>query len=201
MRYKSQMSNEEYITREQMNIVINSQRLWLQLVFAIRSLLFTVLRDPERTESAANQLYGVVSNSFYNYLRFFYGPSAAQQFANLLSAYLTSIWRIFDEIVSTGYDQASDSNTAALYRNAEQIAVYLAGLNVYWSEEQWKSFFSQLTQLVIQEAITLAAKDFNGEYQLYQRIVDLAILMGDYMARGIIASSSVSSPPSEPPRS
>lgn len=189
------MPNEEYITREQMNIVINSQRLWLQLVFAIRSLLFTVLRDQERTESAVNQLYGVVSNSFYAYLRFFYGPAAAQQFANMFSSYITSMWRVFEEIASSGYNQASDSNTVALYNNADQMAVFLAGLNVYWSEEQWKSFFNQLTQLVIQEAIALATRDFNGEYQLFQRIVDLAILMGDYMARGIIASSSFPAAP------
>jgi hypothetical protein len=180
-----------------MNIIINSQRLWLQLVFSIRSLLLTVLRDPERTESAANQLYGVVSNSFYSYLRFFYGPAAAQQFANMLSSYITSMWRVFEEIGSNSYDQTPDSNTAALYNNADQLAAYLAGLNVYWSEEQWKSFFNQLTQLLIQEAVTLATKDFNGEYQLFQRIVDLATLMGDYMARGIIASSSVTAAPQE----
>lgn len=173
-----------------MNIIMNSQRLWLQLVFAIRSLMLTVLRDPERTESAANQLYGVVS-SFYTYLRFFYGPAAAQQLSNYLTDYITSLWRVFEEIVSTGNDQVSDSNTAALYRNADQVAVFLSGLNVYWSEEQWKSFINQLTQLEIQEALALATKDFNGEYQLYQRIVDLAILMGDYMSRGIMASAAV----------
>lgn len=195
MRYSRQMPDEEYITREQMNIIINSQRLWLQLVFGIRSLLLTVLRDPERTESAANQLYGVVSGSFYSYLRFFYGPADAQQFSNYLSDYITSLWRVFEEIASSSNDQISDSNTATLYKNAEQLAVFLAGLNVYWSEEQWTSFLNQLTQLEIQEALALATKDFNGEYQLYQRIVDLAILMGDYMARGIIASSSVQAPP------
>lgn len=195
MRYNKQMPTDEYITREQMNIIINSQRLWLQLVFSIRSLLLTVLRDPERTESAANQLYGVVSSSFYSYLRFFYGPAAAQQFSNMLSSYITSMWRVFEEIGSNSYDQAADSHTATLYSNADQLASYLAGLNVYWSEEQWKTFFNQLTQLLIQEAVALATKDFNGEYQLFQRTVDLAILMGDYMGRGIIASSSVTAAP------
>jgi hypothetical protein len=195
LRYNRQIPTEEYITKEQMNIIINSQRLWLQLVFGIRSLLLTVLRDPERTESAANQLYGVVSNSFYSYLRFFYGPAAAQQFVNILSDYITSMWRVFEEIGSNSYGQTPDSNTAALYNNADQLAAYLAGLNVYWSEEQWKSFFNQLTQLLIQEAVTLATKDFNGEYQIFQRIVDLSTLMGDYMARGIIASSSAPATP------
>lgn len=197
MRYSRQMPDQEYITREQMNVVINSQRLWLHLVFGIRSLLLAVLRDPERTESAANQLYEVVSGSFYSYLRFFYGPADAQQFSNYLSGYITSLWRVFEEIASGGNGQVSDSNTTALYKNAEQVAVFLAGLNIYWSEEQWKSFLNQLTQSVIQEALTLAAKDFGGEYQIFQRIADLAILMGDYMSRGIIASSS---PPASPQR-
>ncbi len=178
-----------------MNIIINSQKLWLQLAFAIRSLLLTVLRDPERTASAANQLYGVVTGSFYNYLRFFYGPATAQQFSNILSDYITSMWRVFDEIGSGSQDQTADSNTAALYDYADQIAVFLSGLNVYWSEEQWKSFLYQLTQLVIQEALALATKDFDGEYQIFQRIVNLTILMGDYMARGIMASTAVPASP------
>jgi hypothetical protein len=48
---------------------------------------------------------------------------------------------------------------------------------------------------VIQETLALATKDFDGEYQVFQRIVNLATLMGDYMARGIMASTAVPASP------
>jgi len=189
--YKRELSNETYLTQEQMNIIINSQRLWLQLAFTIRSLMITVMRDPERTPVVANQLYSVITNNFYNYFRFFYGPEIAQQFVNLISNYITHFWRLF-EALHTNNSEAINSNTSELYRSVDQIASFLASINVYWSEEQWRSFLYQFTRTKIEQALALATKDFDREYQLYRSIEDYAVLMGDYMARGIISRSTAS---------
>ena len=186
--------SEQYLTQEQMNIIINSQRLWLELAFTIRSLMMAVIRDPERTQSAAERLYNIVEINFYNYLRLFYGPDVAQQIINYLSNFITNMWRLF-EAISTNNTEEMNASTVKLYENADQAASYLASINIYWNEQQWKNFFYQAIRITIDEATTLAAKDFEKEYQIFNRLVDLATLTGDYMARGIISRSAPSSPP------
>lgn len=185
--------SEQYLTQEQMNIIINSQRLWLELAFTIRSLMIAVIRDPERTQSAANRLYNIVEINFYNYLRLFYGPDVAQQLVNYLSNFITNMWRLF-EAISTNNTEEMNSSVVKLYENADQASSYLASINIYWNEQQWKDFLYQSIRGTIDEATALASKDFEKEYQIFNRLADLATLMGDYMARGIISRSAPSSP-------
>jgi hypothetical protein len=184
---------DQYLTQEQMNIIINSQRLWLELAFTIRNLMMAVIRDPERTQSAANRLYNIVETNFYNYLRLFYGPDVAQQLVNYLSNFITYMWRLFEGI-STNNTEEMNSNVVKLYENADQVSSYLASINLYWNEQQWKDFLYQSIRVTIDEAMALASKDFEKEYQIFNRLSDLATLMGDYTARGIIARSAPSSP-------
>jgi hypothetical protein len=185
--------SEQYLTQEQMNIIINSQRLWLELAFTIRSLMMAVIRDPERTQSAANRLYNIVEINFYNYLRLFYGPDVAQQLVNYLSNFITNMWRLF-EAISTNNTEEMNSSVVKLYENADQASSYLASINIYWNEQQWKDFLYQSIRVTIDEAMALASKDFEKEYQIFNRLADLATLMGDYTARGIISRSAPSSP-------
>ena len=189
----NRLTDEPYLTQEQMNIIINSQRLWLQLAFAIRSLLFSVLRDPDRTQASANQLFNIVAVRFYDYFRLYYGIEVAQTVVNLLSAFITNMWRLFMGI-SANDSEMVNSSTAEIYRIADETASYLSSINLYWDENQWKEFLYQMIQTSIEQTLSLARQDFDREYRLFSRITDLAALTGNYMARGIIARSAVQTP-------
>jgi hypothetical protein len=103
------------------------------------------------------------------------------------------MWRLF-EAISTNNTEEMNSSTVKLYENADQASSYLASLNIYWNEQQWNAFLYQSIRITIDEAMALTAKDFEKEYQIFSRLVDLATLMGDYAARGIISRSAPSSP-------
>lgn len=185
---------EPYLTYEQMNIITNTQILWARLGFLIRDLMIAVFRDPDRVQSTVNQLYNFLTADFYNYFSFVFGSQIAQQFINYLSNFITDLWRLF-EAISTNNQEAVNSYTADIYEVADQLSTFLARINNYWSAAQWRSFFYQYIRTTIDEALALASKDFNKEYQLFEQLEKLTMLMGDYMARGIISRSST--PPTD----
>lgn len=178
---------EPCLTYEQMNIITNAQNLWLRLAFLIRDLMIAVFRDPDRVQSTADQLYNFLTADFYQFFSFVYGPQIAQQFTNYLTNAIADAWRIFEGI-ATNNQEAVNSSTVDLYKLADQSSAFLASINPHWSEDQWRSYFYQYIRISIDEALAFASNDFDKEYQLFGQEVKLALLMGDYMARGIIAS-------------
>lgn len=178
---------EPCLTYEQMNIITNTQNLWLRMGFLIRNLMIAVFRDPDRVQSTADQLYNFLTADFYHYFSFVYGPQIAQQFTNYLTNGISDIWRLFEGI-STNNQEAVNSATVDLYSIADQLSAFLASINPYWSADQWRSFFYQFNRTTIEEAMALASNDFTKEYQLFDQVEKLGLVMGDYMARGTIAS-------------
>lgn len=180
--------NRPVLTWEQMNTYISSQKLWLQLAYGIRSLMLSVLRDPERTQASANRLYNVVAHNFNDYFRFFYGPETAQRITNHLIIFITNMWGLFNAI-STNNTESVNVNAIELYKNADEASQYFASINPYWSAQQWRDYLHQHIRLTIQEAVALAGKEFDKEFDVLGQLEDLLTQIGDYMAAGVISKS------------
>ena len=82
-----------------------------------------------------------------------------------------------------------NNQTVQLYRSADELANFLARINVYFNADQWKNLFYQAARLAIDEAVSILNKDFGKEVQISDSMANLAMLMGNYMARGILAGS------------
>ncbi len=181
--------NQPVLTWEQMNTYISSQKLWLQLTYGIRSLMLSVLRDPERTQASANRLYNIVAHNFNDYFRFFYGPETAQRVTNYLIIFITNMWGIFNA-VSANNTEAVNANAIELYKNADEASQYFASINPHWSAQQWRNYLYQHIRITIQEAVTLAGKDFDKEFDVLSQLEDLSTQIGDYMAAGVISKNT-----------
>jgi hypothetical protein len=183
---KNEFYRDRFINQEQLNIILTMQRIWLELSFGLRSLLFSAVRDPERIQAAANQLYGYILRNFYEIFRQYYGLQVAQQIVNLLTDYVTDLWRIYDG-QSKNDTNTIDTFTASAYQRGDLISTFLSNINVYWLKDQWKDSLDHYTQLMIAQAVAVAQKDFDTEFQIYRQIADSSVLKGDYMARGVMA--------------
>ena len=179
-------ADSNFITFEQMSIIANSQRLWMQLAIWIRDLSYTVFRDSERKAITFNRLYQGVTMDFYNMISIFYGNEIAQQFLNLFSNFILNLWHVMESL-NENNQKAINTNTVQLYQSANVFAQFFSRINLYWDEAQWKSLLYQYIRMKIDNALAIAAKDFEREVVVFDRIQNLAILMGNYMARGIIA--------------
>jgi hypothetical protein len=158
--------------------------LWEQhvvwTVFAIKSIIESspyadlvvkrLLRNPKDFEAV---------------LRPIYGSEKAAKFSDLLTKHLV----IASELVQA----AKAGNTAAAndaekrwYANADEIAAFLAGINPYWSMEEWRQMLYEHLRLTKTEAVLWLNKDYEKAINIFDEIEKQALGMADYMTEGII---------------
>lgn len=115
----------------------------------------------------------------------FLGVELAEQFQSLLSMYLNHAQILVD--AQKNMDQEAMNNTvSALYRDADSMADFLASINPYWSKIQWQNLFYQLTEMGISEIVALFSENYVAELDLRDRMLKLGLVLGDYMASGVM---------------
>jgi len=117
-------------------------------------------------------------------LKPFYGDMAASRFASLLTDHLT----IAAELVKAA--KAGDSNAAAdaekrWYANADKIAAFLASINPFWSESEWRDMLHEHLALTKTEAVQILTKKYSESISTFDTIEKQALGMADTMAAGM----------------
>ena len=176
---------EYTVTYEQMNMLLMFQKLWSQISIWLRSVLFATLFNLPNRETVINEVFNTTL-SFYNIFRLFYGVNIATQFYNMLNRYVTTAWRLIEAFAENNQEDIN-ANTRQLYQIADEMAVFLAPLNIYWSENQWRYLLNQFTNLFIDEIITMLRGNYEQEIAIFHRLDDLTDIIGSYMARGIMS--------------
>lgn len=90
--------------------------------------------------------------------------------------------------------QLIDQSLRDWYNDAGVLAEFLAGMNVHWDATQWRSFLNQYIQVETEMIASVAAQDYVREIRIFDRMIDLASMMGSYMARGLIAQRPEAEP-------
>lgn len=178
----------EYLTYEQMNILINYQKLWSQFAMWMRNFIFSNLEDLDNLPATTKQLFDTIPLDFYNSFKMFYGPEISRQFLNVFSKFLESGLQLIN---AYKINDASRINSTAIqwYQSADELSAFLAKINIYWSKEQWVHLLYHYIGSVINEIIAIKSGEFENEINIYNNIDNLSDLLGSYMGRGIIARS------------
>jgi len=72
------------------------------------------------------------------------------------------------------------------YANADEIAVFLADINPYWTEKMWKEMMYEHLALTKDEAVDRINKFYAADILIYDKIQTEALNMADMMSEGII---------------
>ena len=190
MIYKAEQEspNESYITYDQMNIIIAFEKLWLKIAIWIRTYIRSVIYDTRDKNSVANYLI-TLPYEFYPIFSMFYGTTVAQNIVNLLVDFIKSAIEVV-EFMKYGENGLVNSSTIKWYQAADNLSTYLARINIYWDESQWKFLLYQYIKIKIDGINAIIQDDYEKEVELYNMVDNVVFLMGSYMARGIISSSS-----------
>lgn len=196
MKVKQELTDitgKPYITYEQMNILINFQKLWSQLALWMRTFVSHTLENSSDLSYVTTRLFEKVPLNFYNSFIIFYGVDTSRQFLTILTRFLSNVWKI-----ANGYsnkDSASiDSSTVTWYQSADELASFLESVNVYWDEAIWRSLLYQYIQLYIQQIIARVGGDFEHAHEINDTVEELTYMIGSYMAKGIIANNLANTP-------
>lgn len=186
MIYSRETRTDEYITYDQMNILITIQKIWIKIAVLLRTYIKAAIYDTSNLKSIGDSLLKLPDEA-YNIFIIFYGPEIAEDIKNLLSDFIETIMAVVEN-KKYGDDILTSSKTIELYQTADKIASYLPRINIYWDEEQWKYLLYQYIRLTISEIDAVINEDEQAETQIYTALENLNFIIANYIARGIIAS-------------
>lgn len=178
------MEESLFLTQGHMNLIKNFDALWLSLTIWTRALANRISQGVDYT-AVMNRLFRVPLD-FYNRLQLMFTPEQAEGYANLLSRHIILIHTLL--LAQKNNDnQTVQTSSIQLYENADEIAAYLAQINPLWEDAQWRNLLYGYIYLTFEETTAIMLQESEKDIIVFDRIINQAYQMGDYMANGIIS--------------
>lgn len=160
------------------------RRLWGHHVIWTRLFIISTLEELDDLEYVTNRLLENPAD-FANILSIFYGNDNSFEFEELLREHLT-IAADLVKALKQGETMKADQIRKDWINNADDIASFLASLNPYWDEEEWKSMLQSHLTLTENEIKLRLNENYSQDIANFNEIESQALDMADYMASGII---------------
>ena len=178
--------NQENIcyTQYQVELLNELRMLWEQHIHWTRSFIISTAANLGDLEPVTKRLLQNPGD-FGKVFRMFYDDQIASTFENLLTQHLL----IAADLVNAAKNKDSQAATQARtkwYKNADEIAAFLASINPYWNEQVWRDLFYSHLQMTEKEATLRLAEQYAEDVKLYDMIEQEALMMADYMFYGFL---------------
>lgn len=176
------MNQPGCISERQLALNNQMRLLWEQHVYWTRLVISgIVFQSPDLQSSDARLMKN--PGDFAAALQPFYGRAAAARFAALFAEHLT----IAGELVkAAAAGQPTADAEGRWYANADQIAAFLASLNPYWSEQEWREMMYRHLTMTKQEAVDFINGNYAASVTVFDEIEREALMMADTMTAGIV---------------
>lgn len=182
MIHINQMQNPSYITG-QMNLIFRARMLWRDLATWLRSYKVSLYGGVGNTDELSQRLFRIPL-SYGNILRVYFGDQATEQFINLATQYIAILQSLFNAQINNDVDEINNLTQKA-YQNVNSTAALLASINPYWTQGEWVTLLTLFTSLQIEEATTFLTKDYTVNNDIFDRILSLTNIIGDYFSEGL----------------
>ncbi len=174
----------QYPISAQMNFIFRARMLWRDLATWLRAYKVSLYGGVGNSESLSQRLYQIPLE-YGNMLRVFVGDEATEKYINLLSQYIILLQSLFIAQINNDVNSIDDL-TKQIYQNTKERAALFAQMNPYWSQSEWITLMNAFTQMQIEEATTFLTRDFDRNIEIFDRILSLTTIMGDYFSEGLM---------------
>ncbi|HHU24287.1 MAG TPA: acetylglutamate kinase [Acholeplasmataceae bacterium] len=158
--------------------------LWEQHITWTRNVIEDIIYDLPEKDFAINRLLRNPTD-FKNALTPFYGEANSAMFEQLLKEHLEVAAGIVTAAKNNDSNQVAKLTTQ-WFRNADEIARFLASANPYWNFLEWQKMLYDHLNLVNTEATSFLNKNLEANVALYDEMERQAMLMADELTRGIV---------------
>lgn len=176
------------INKAELDLIEKMRLLWSQHANWTGAAITSIVLDTPNQEYVVDRLlrnprdFGIALTPFY-------GKTCANKFNYLLTEHLQLAAQLIEAIMTNETCKGKQLKEA-WYANGEEISLFLASINPYWSADEWKTMFYIHLDYIMEEVYHL----IDGEYQQAIDVQDLleleALEMGDMMAQGILRQFS-----------
>lgn len=175
--------NEQCITLSQIRLITNMRIFWRRLTIWTRIYIISRYLGIGTAEVAFERLY-LENLDFGDMLRIHFSRSVSDMYSQLLNQFSIGLRELITALLQ------EDINTARqiidqLLQNADQRAAFLASINPYFNETEWRNLLVTYLQDTVQEANLFAAQDYRMDIEYFDRLMDLSNTMGDVFAQAL----------------
>jgi hypothetical protein len=181
--YKGNCPSPKKFTKSQVRLINKFRMLWEQHDVWTRSTIMSIAFDLPDLDFVIKRLLRNPAD-FGRVFEIFYGRKIAAKFTRLLRVHLVIAAQIV-EAAKAGDEEAVARLERKWYANADQIAAFLARINPFWSEEEWREMMHTHLGLVNAEAVDILKGDYAAGVAIYDKIEKQTLQMADMMAEGI----------------
>lgn len=172
------------ISKAQLDLSNYIRMLWEQHVTWTRLTILSLVFDLPDVDLVTNRLLRNPKD-FEALLKPLYGDMTASRFADLFTEHIV----IAAELVKAA--KAGDNRAAAdaekrWYANSDEIAAFLASINPYWSQENWRTMLYNHLAITKDEAVDMLTGKYGEGITTFDQIENQALEMADMMTTGIV---------------
>lgn len=157
--------------------------LWEQHVYWTRLFISGTVFDLPDVKVTENRLLRNPKD-FAVFFKPIYGERAAAEFERLFTEHLTIAGTLVTEL-KAGDTAAAEKTERQWYENADELAVFLAGVNPCWSMEEWQEMMYSHLAMTKAEAAAFLSGAYEDSVEIFEAIEQEALEMADMMARGL----------------
>ena len=171
-------------TKQQMCLMNRIRQLWEQHVYWTRFFIISTAADLGDLEPVTNRLLQNPKD-FGRLLTPIFGIRIASRFQELFTQHLL----IAAELVNAAKNaegEKADNARKRWYKNADEIAGFLASINPCWEEATWRDMLYSHLEMTEKEATLRLQGNYTADIKVFDNIENEALNMADYMFCGIM---------------
>ena len=174
--------NPNYIPA-QMNFIFRARMLWRDLASWLRTYAVSLFAGIGDLEAVSQRLYRIPVE-YGMMFKVFFGDQVTEQYIALLSDYIVLMESLFAAQKNNDIN-AVNNLTNQLYQNVNNTAAFLSSINSFWTESEWMSLMTSFTSMNLDLATALLTKNYTQYINIYDRILALTNIIGDYFSEGL----------------
>lgn len=180
---RKHQEEQNYLTYGQLNLITSSRFNWALLAAWTREYIHSVADGLSNVQEIGDRLYRVPVD-FYNLVLPFVGKANADRVLNLTSLRQITLMSLINAMKNNDVETVN-ANTIRLYQLADELAVFLAQINPYWSQDTWRNLFYQNIRMNLDLASSYLSGNHEKDIAVYDDLLQHSSVLGDEMARGM----------------
>jgi len=178
------IASEGTLTEAELDLRLTMRKLWEDHVVWARCYIISVaadLRDLDATVQRIRENQAEISNAMMP----FYGDAVGKTLKTLLLEHTSQAAAVFKAIKAENTLQAEDAQRR-WYANADQIAMFLSGINPFWPEKETQDMLYEHLRLSENEAEQRLSGDYAGDIEQFDEALLQVIELADLLSDGIV---------------
>jgi len=180
------MSGIENLTYEDANIILDFQKVWMEIFQWIRSYFRSVLENHQDQSAIATYVFQKLPVYVYNVFRKYLSEEEAKQLFDLIARMTSTIWQLVTAFKNND-KIAMNLSVTQWYEIADEIAAFFSRVNEYLNKDQLKALLYDYFNLTIQDLSAYFNGNYDQDIEIYNKTADKVSQIAAYIAMGFIA--------------